>query len=105
MIKIVWLLHKDNATNRCQFSIDSEVDLGLLPKYGIKGKEKLNTISSCCPGSRAICSDGNVYALNGDTNEWIKCSVGTGGGSGGGSSELPVDLDFATDNDIRNLFK
>lgn len=104
MIKIVWLLHQDYTTQRCQFSIDSEDDLELLPKYGIAGKEKLNTISSCCPGSRAICSDGSVYALNGNDNEWIMCAASSGG-SGGGSSELPADLNFATDSDIRKLFK
>lgn len=100
---MVWLLHQDYSTSRCQFSIDSEDDLELLPKYGVRGKEKLNTISSCCPNSRAICTDGSVYALNGDTNEWIKYSS-SGGNSGGGSPELPEDYVFATKHDVNKLF-
>ena len=100
---MVWLLHQDCSTNRYQFSIDSEDDLELLPKYGVRGKEKLNTISSCCPGSRAICSDGSVYTLNGDENEWIKCSS-SAGSSSGGTSELPDDYVFATKKDINKLF-
>lgn len=105
MAKIVCVLHQNYSHNYCQFHIDSKDDLELLPKYGVKGKGNLNTIGSCCPGSRAICSDGSVYALNGDDNEWIKCSASVGSGSSGGTTELPADLDFATDNDIRSLFK
>ena len=105
---MVWLLHKENATKWCQFSIDSESDLELLPKYKVSGKGILNTILSCCPNSRAICTDGSTYVLNGDKNKWIKYSSGnrgSSGSSGGSSSELPADFDFATNEDIDNLFK
>ena len=104
---MVWLLHKDHYTNHCQFSIDSESDLELLPKYKVSGKGVLSTIWSCCPNSRAICTNGSVYVLNGDTNEWVKLPSpcgGSGGGSGGGSTELP-DWNFATDEDIHDMFK
>lgn len=87
------------------FSIDSTEDLKLLPKYNIKGKGILEPISSCCPNSKARCTNGDIYVLNGDTNEWIKYSVSHGGGSGGGGTTVSPDLDYATDDDIRDLFK
>lgn len=100
---MVWLLDRDYNTNYCVFSIDSVEDLKSLPKYNVAGKDILNTISSCCPNSKAKCTNGDTYALNGDTNEWIKYPL-SGGGSGGDITVTP-DLNYATDDDIKNLFK
>ena len=97
-----------NYNTRCyEFSIDTDSDLELLPKYGISGKEKLNTISSCSPGSVAIQTNGNVYRLNGDSNTWIKSSSSSGGGGNSGSDggfELPDGYEFATGDDMDNIF-
>lgn len=101
---MVWLLDRNYSTNYCVFSIDSVEDLKSLPKYNVAGKGILNTISSCCPNSKARCTNGDTYALNGDTNEWIKYAS-SGGGSGGGSTVVTPDLNYATDDDIKNLFK
>lgn len=103
---MVWLLEQNYNTRYCVFSIDSAEDLKSLPKYNVAGKGILNTISSCCPNSKAKCTNGDTYVLNGDTNEWIKYSIGIGcGGSGGGGTVISPDLDYATDDDIRDLFK
>jgi len=100
---LVWLLEQNYNTHYCVFSIDSVEDLKSLPKYNVAGKGILNTISLCCPNSKAKCTNGDVYALNGDTNEWIKYSASSGG-NGDGTAVTP-DLDYATDDDIKNLFK
>ena len=87
---MVWILESNYNTTFYRFSIDSEEDLRLLPKYGVRGKGNVSTVSSCCPNSKAICSDGTIYALNGDTNKWIKFSTASSGGGGGGSSSEPI---------------
>lgn len=93
---MVWLINANYQTSFYQFSIDEESELALLPRYGVSGKENLNTIKSCCPNSRAVCTNGTVYALNGKTNEWKKISTSSGGsggsGSGGGSENYGVAL-------------
>ena len=38
---------------------------------GIVSKGILSTIRSCCQGSLAIGTNGTMYILKGDTNEWI----------------------------------
>lgn len=97
---MIWVLETNYNTSFYKFSIDSEDELKLLPRYGVKGQDRTATILSCCPNSKAICSDGTIYALNGETNEWVKFSRGSsGGGSGGISSD-----DFATEGDIDDLF-
>lgn len=100
--KMVWLLNQNYSTNYCVFSIDSTSDLKLLPRYNVAGKGILNTISTCCPSSKAMCTNGDIYVLNGNKNEWVKYTS-SGGSSGGG--ELPSDVEYATDEDIENLFK
>ncbi len=84
---MVWLINANYQTSFYQFSIDEESELALLPRYGVSGKGTLNTIKTCCPNSRAMCTDGTTYVLKGDTNEWIKISNGSSSGSSGGSSE------------------
>lgn len=94
-----------NYQTRCyRFSVDTVSDIELLPRVGVVGGGKLNTISSCCAGSTARqTSTGNLYILNGDQNQWIKVSSNTGG-SGGTGSVLPDDLEYATNEDIDNMF-
>lgn len=101
---MVWLLDQNYSSNYCIFSIDSVEDLKSLPKYNVAGKGILKPISSCCPNSKAKCTNGDIYVLNGDINEWIKYAS-SGGGSGGGGTNVTPDLNYATDDDIKNLFK
>ena len=105
---MVSILESEYTTHFYRFSIDSDSDLELLPKYGVRGKEILNTVSSCCPGSIARCTDGSVYVLNGDLNKWVKLSSNnggnTGGNSGDGDNDPFNDHEFATKDDMDNIF-
>lgn len=83
-----------------RFSIDSEDELDLLPRYGIRGKNTVSGVSSCCSGSKASCTNGTEYVLNGERNEWIKLKTSSGGGSGGGT-----DFEYTTNDDIDQMFK
>lgn len=88
-------------TRICKFIIDSDADVELLPKRNEPGKGELSTVVGCNMGSIAyvISDNANYYILNGN-NEWVKKPFPSGGG-GGGSSE---SYDFATDQDIFDLF-
>ncbi len=103
---MVWLINANYSTSFYQFSIDKESELALLPRYGISGKGTLNTIKSCCPNSRALCTNGTIYVLKGDTNEWIKISNSSSGSADGGYSggDIP-SYEVATDEEIRDIFK
>lgn len=101
---MVWLLEQNYQSGFCRFSIDSEDELDLLPRYGVKGKEKLCTVSSCCPNSKAVCTNGTVYTLKGDTNEWVKFSVASGGGGGSGGGTDP-NWTYTTTDDIDEMFE
>ncbi len=101
---MVWLLEQNYSTGFYKFSIDSESEIDLLPRYGVKGKEKLHTVHSCCPNSKAVCTDGTIYTLKGDTNEWVKFSAASGGGSSGGSGVDP-NWTYTNTDDIDEMFK
>lgn len=103
---MVWLLAEDYQRERYVFSIDSSSELDLLPRYKVRGQDILHTVSSCCPGSKAICTDGTVYALNGKKNQWVKVTQASSGGTGGSDtgSVLPDDLEYATNADIDKMF-
>ena len=46
-------------------------DKDSIPTMNTAGKGILSTIRSCCQGSLAIGTNGTMYILKGDTNEWI----------------------------------
>lgn len=103
---MVWLLEQNYQSGFCRFSIDSEDELDLLPRYGIKGKEKLCTVSSCCPNSKAVCTDGTIYTLQGNTNKWIKFSVASSGGGGSSGNEgADPNWTYTNTDDIDEMFK
>ena len=86
----VCLLHKDYATNYCEFSFDNWLNDGkLLPNLNTSGKGVLNTVKSCCQGSLAKGTDGTTYILTG-ANIWRLLPTGSTGG--GGNQEQPDDF-------------
>ena len=103
---MVKVMKVDYNTKHYVFSIDTVGDIDILPKYGIAGKENMTTISSVNPGSTARRTNGDLYILNGDRNEWVKVSNGGSGGNTGGDtgSTLPDDWEIATKPDIDALF-
>ena len=82
----VCLLHKDYATNYCEFSFDNWItDNVMLPNLNTSGKGILNTVASCCQGSLAKGTDGSNYILTGE-NKWIPYISNTSGGGSGGDT-------------------
>lgn len=68
----VGLIDKNDKTGYCEFSYDNwEKDKDSIPTMNTAGKGKLSTISKCAQGSLSIGTDGTMYILKGDTNEWI----------------------------------
>ena len=68
----VSLLDRNYQTNYCEFSYDDwNTDKDSIPTMNTAGKGILFTIRSCCQGSLAIGTNGTMYILKGDTNEWI----------------------------------
>lgn len=67
----VGLLKKDNETQYCEFSYDTEDDINKLPTMTTSGKDALSLIQSCCQGSYAIGTNGTIKTLHGETNTWI----------------------------------
>lgn len=68
----VTLINYNYTTGTGTFGYDNwEEDGDKLPRIGIKGKDKLNTISGCNQNSMAIGTDGTLKILKGSTNEWI----------------------------------
>ncbi len=66
----IGMTHFDCKTGVGSFTVQSVVDLQLLPKYEICGKDILNTIKSVKFGSDAFVIDtSEVYMLNSE-NEW-----------------------------------
>lgn len=98
MVKVMTVNYN---TKHYVFSIDTISDIGILPKYGISGKQGMSTISTVNPGSVAKRTNGDIYILNGDQNEWIKASSGN---TGGDTGSLPDDLEYATNDDIDKMF-
>lgn len=98
---MVSLISRNYNTKHYIFSIDSSSDIDLLPKYNIAGKGVLATVLTCNYGSKAMCTDGDVYILSGNTNTWIKYNSSN---SGLGGSEIPEGYTIATTADIDNLF-
>lgn len=91
-------------TNITEFYADEVEDVDLLPTLTTKGKNNLSTLNSVGVGSSCfVISTGDIYMLKGTTNSWVKRTL-SGNGSGGGVVVTP-DLDYATDDDIKNLFK
>lgn len=90
------LLNIDYNTKHAVFSIDSESDIGDLPKINLSGKGMLNTIGSVSQGSKAIGTNGINYILTGN-NEWIRYNSTV--------SESDIeDYNIATESDIDSLF-
>lgn len=82
----VCLLHKDYATNYCEFSFDNWVtDSVMLPNLNTSGKSTLSAVKSCCQGSLAKGTDGTMYILTGE-NKWISYISNTSGGGSGGDT-------------------
>lgn len=100
----IGLLRKNYETQVCQFIVDNETEIVLLPNLDARGQvDPLKTILACAMGSKAfITGEDNVYYILTGENKWIKKTVSGGGGSGGSSEE---DYDFADESDIDNLFK
>ena len=68
----VSLLDRNHQTGYCEFSYDNwNTDKDSIPTMDTAGKGILSTIRSCCQGSLAIGTDGTMYTLKGETNEWI----------------------------------
>ena len=68
----VSLLDRNYQTNYCEFSYDDwGKDKDYILTMNTAGKGILSTIRSCCQGSLAIGTNGTMYILKGDTNEWI----------------------------------
>ena len=68
----VSLLDRNYQTGYCEFSYDDwNTDKDSIPTMNSAGKEKLSTISKCAQGSMCIGTDGTMYTLKGETNEWI----------------------------------
>ena len=82
----ICLLHKDYATNYCEFSFDNWVtDSVMLPNLNTSGKGALSAVKSCCQGSLAKGTDGTTYVLTGE-NKWISYISNTSGSSSGGDT-------------------
>lgn len=100
---MVSIIRREYETNVYHFAVDTVAELDLLPKIKTRGKDILNTIGSCAMGSTAIVTENSEkYILNGEKNEWIKLS--TGSGSSGGDGDLPDGYTIADDSDVKNLF-
>lgn len=69
---MVTLVKRGYATGHCEFAIDSEEDLKKLPRIGKKGQDSLSTLDTCSQGSLAVGTNGKIYILKGDTNEWVE---------------------------------
>ena len=68
----VGLIEKNDKTGYCEFSYDDwNIDKDSIPTMNSAGKGNLSTISKCAQGSMAIGTDGTMYTLKGETNEWI----------------------------------
>ena len=67
----VGLIDKNYNTNYCEFSFDDwNLDKDSIPTLNTAGKGVLSTIRSCCQGSFAIGTNGQIKTLTGN-NEWI----------------------------------
>lgn len=102
----VSLINRNYNTNVFIFSFDSwELDKDKLPNLNTRGKDSLYFIHSCAQGSKAIGTNGTNYILTGD-NTWIKYSSNNSGSSGGsGENCYCEELEYATSNDIQQMFK
>ena len=96
---MVTLLYKNNQTDFCKFSIDSESDINSLPTKTNPGKYNLSTISKCSQGSIAYSTDGSTYILSGEKNKWIQYNSNTSSGSGSTN-----DIQSISDAFIESLF-
>lgn len=95
---------RDYNTNITDFYADEVEDIDLLPTLTTKGKNNLSTLNSVGVGSSCfVISTGDVYMLKGKTNSWVKCA--SSGNSSGGGTVVTPNLDYATDDDIKSLFK
>lgn len=103
------MLKKDGDTQYCVFACDTKDELSDFPTTTRGGTGSLKGNYSfhyaVALGSIAYVGSNNAtYRLFSDG--WHITNSGSGsGGSGGGSSEVPNDWEFATNEDIDNLFK
>ncbi|MBQ8195300.1 MAG: hypothetical protein IJZ47_08015 [Oscillospiraceae bacterium] len=96
------LLRKNYETQACQFVVDNESEVALLPTLTTAGQiDPLKRVYACGMGSIAKITgaDGVYYVLTGE-NKWVKKTVSGGGGSSGGGG----DYDYVTPDDIDDLF-
>lgn len=92
-IKLTSINGKSTVSQYREYLCDSEADIALLPKYGIKGNltDDTSDIMSndpCAIGSKAmVCVTGDVWILS-PSNEWVK--VGSENSGKGASVGKPV---------------
>lgn len=69
---MVTVIRNDYTSRYCEFAVDTEDEIDILPTYTQPGQQYLNTIKSCCNGSIAYISGAamKVFVLNGEDDEW-----------------------------------
>ena len=91
-VKLTSINGKSTVSQYREYLLDSEADITLLPKQGVKGNltDDTSDIMSndpCAVGSKAlICATGDVWILS-PSNEWVKVGDKDESGSGGNEDE------------------
>lgn len=92
------LISMDYETRFARFTVKDDSELQILPTTHDWGKGEMKVHAPVMQGSVAKTrKDGKAYILNED-DTWTKWSSGGGGGGGGG------DIDYATDDEVKDIF-
>lgn len=89
------LIKLDHETRFAMFHIEDAAELTKLPTTVNYGKSELSIYPPVMQGSCAKTPDGKFYKLHSD-GTWGEAS---GGGGGGGGS-----IDYASDDDVKDIF-